>query len=154
MGEIQKYFFRLFRCEIIKYISTLKEHAKSSPHVNTYGKKQTEHRRGIRSCSDLDKRRPTIDVEALIASSGWRWISGHRQTHSARRAYYLHVARAADTSTLFSNAMRALEVEIAPLRDRESDELRDLRASRNMAQHIQVLSLLVRERATARKPSA
>ena len=39
-----------------------------------------------------------------------------------------------------------LEAEIATLRDRESDEMRDLRAAnRNMAQHIQALSLLVRE---------
>ena len=39
-----------------------------------------------------------------------------------------------------------LEVKIAILRDRESDEMRDLRAAnRNMAQHIQALSLLVRE---------
>ena len=39
-----------------------------------------------------------------------------------------------------------LEVKIAILRDRESDEMHDLRAAnRNMAQHIQALSLLVRE---------
>jgi AcrR family transcriptional regulator len=39
-----------------------------------------------------------------------------------------------------------LVAEIATLRDRESDEMRDLRAAnRNMAQHIQALSLLVRE---------
>ena len=39
-----------------------------------------------------------------------------------------------------------LEAEIATLRDRESDEMHDLRAAnRNMAQHIQALSLLVRE---------
>ena len=39
-----------------------------------------------------------------------------------------------------------LEAKIAILRDRESDEMRDLRAAnRNMAQHIQALSLLVRE---------
>src|SRR5215831_2597422 len=39
-----------------------------------------------------------------------------------------------------------LEAEIATLRGRESDEMRDLRATnRNMAQHIQALSLLVRE---------
>jgi hypothetical protein len=39
-----------------------------------------------------------------------------------------------------------LEAEIATSRGRESDEIRDLRAAnRNMAQHIQALSLLVRE---------
>jgi hypothetical protein len=39
-----------------------------------------------------------------------------------------------------------LEAEIATSRGRESDELRDLRAANhNMAQHIQALSLLVRE---------
>jgi hypothetical protein len=39
-----------------------------------------------------------------------------------------------------------LEAEIATLRGRESDEMRELRAAnRNMAQHIQALSLLVRE---------
>jgi hypothetical protein len=39
-----------------------------------------------------------------------------------------------------------LEAEIATLRGRESDEMRDLRAAnRNMAQHIQALSLLVGE---------
>ena len=38
------------------------------------------------------------------------------------------------------------ETEIATLRDRESDEMRDLRVvNRNMAQHIQALSLLVCE---------
>jgi hypothetical protein len=40
-----------------------------------------------------------------------------------------------------------LEAETATLRGRERDEMRDLRAAnRNMAQHIQALSLLVRER--------
>ena len=39
-----------------------------------------------------------------------------------------------------------LEAEIATLRGRESEEMRDLRvANRNMAQHIQALSLLVRD---------
>ena len=39
-----------------------------------------------------------------------------------------------------------LEAEVATSRGRESDETRDLRAAnRNMAQHIQALSLLVRE---------
>jgi hypothetical protein len=39
-----------------------------------------------------------------------------------------------------------LEAEIAILRSRENDEMRDLRAAnRNMGQHIQALSLLVRE---------
>ena len=42
--------------------------------------------------------------------------------------------------------MGELEVEIATSRSRESDEIRDLRAAnRNMAQHIQALSLLVHE---------
>jgi uncharacterized protein involved in exopolysaccharide biosynthesis len=39
-----------------------------------------------------------------------------------------------------------LEAEIAALRGRETEELRALRSSnRNMAQHIQALSLLVRQ---------
>ncbi len=39
-----------------------------------------------------------------------------------------------------------LEVEIATLRGQESDEMRELRAAnRNMAEHIQALSLLIRE---------
>jgi hypothetical protein len=42
--------------------------------------------------------------------------------------------------------MGELETEIATSRGRESDEIRDLRAAnRNMAQHIQALSLLVHE---------
>ncbi len=42
--------------------------------------------------------------------------------------------------------MGELEAEIATSRSRESDEIRDLRAAnRNMAQHIQALSLLVHE---------
>jgi hypothetical protein len=42
--------------------------------------------------------------------------------------------------------MGELETEIATSRSRESDEIRDLRAAnRNMAQHIQALSLLVHE---------
>jgi predicted RNase H-like nuclease (RuvC/YqgF family) len=42
--------------------------------------------------------------------------------------------------------VRQLEAEIAALRGRETEELRALRSSnRNMAQHIQALSLLVRE---------
>jgi hypothetical protein len=44
------------------------------------------------------------------------------------------------------NRVGELEAEIATLRGRESDEMRDLRAAnRNMAQHIQALSLLVHE---------
>jgi hypothetical protein len=53
-----------------------------------------------------------------------------------------------DNTTALSNTDRIgeLEVEITALRGRETDELRDLRAAnRNMAQHIQALSLLVRE---------
>jgi hypothetical protein len=53
-----------------------------------------------------------------------------------------------DNTTALSNTDRLgeLEVEITALRGRETDELRDLRAAnRNMAQHIQALSLLVRE---------
>ena len=44
------------------------------------------------------------------------------------------------------NRVHQLEAEIAALRGRETDELRALRSSnRNMAQHIQALSLFVRE---------
>ena len=53
-----------------------------------------------------------------------------------------HVARRRSAP----NRVNELEAEIAALRGRESDELRDLRgANRNMAQHIQALSLLARE---------
>jgi uncharacterized protein involved in exopolysaccharide biosynthesis len=45
-----------------------------------------------------------------------------------------------------ADRVRRLEAEIAALRGRETEELRALRSSnRNMAQHIQALSLLVRE---------
>jgi uncharacterized protein involved in exopolysaccharide biosynthesis len=45
-----------------------------------------------------------------------------------------------------ADRVRQLEAEIAALRGRETKELRALRSSnRNMAQHIQALSLLVRE---------
>lgn len=45
-----------------------------------------------------------------------------------------------------SDRVHLLEAEIAALRGRETDELRELRAAnRRMAQHIQALSLLVRE---------
>jgi hypothetical protein len=53
-----------------------------------------------------------------------------------------------NNTTALSNTDRIgeLEAEITALRGRETDELRDLRAAnRNMAQHIQALSLLVRE---------
>jgi hypothetical protein len=53
-----------------------------------------------------------------------------------------------DNTTALPNPNRTgeLEAEIATLRGRESDEMRDLRAAnRNMAQHIQALSLLVHE---------
>jgi hypothetical protein len=53
-----------------------------------------------------------------------------------------------DNTIALSNTDRIgeLEAEIATLRGRESDEMRELRAAnRNMAQHIQALSLLVRE---------
>src|SRR5216684_3195309 len=53
-----------------------------------------------------------------------------------------------DNTTALPNPDRIgeLEAEIALLRGRESDEMRDLgAANRNMAQHIQALSLLVRE---------
>ena len=45
-----------------------------------------------------------------------------------------------------ADRVRQLEAEIAALRGRETEELRALRSSnRNMAQHIQALSLLVRQ---------
>src|SRR5260370_37336100 len=45
-----------------------------------------------------------------------------------------------------ADRVRQLEAEIAALRGRETEELRALRSSnRNMAQHVQALSLLVRQ---------
>ncbi len=45
-----------------------------------------------------------------------------------------------------TDRVHQLEAEIAALRGRETEELRALRSSnRNMAQHIQALSLLVRQ---------
>jgi hypothetical protein len=50
------------------------------------------------------------------------------------------------TAVAIPDRIGELEAEIAMLRGRESDEMRELRAAnRNMAQHIQALSLLVRE---------
>jgi hypothetical protein len=49
------------------------------------------------------------------------------------------------TALAIPDRIGELEAEIATLRGRESDEMRELRAAnRNMAQHIQALSLLVR----------
>jgi|SRR5579862_3914558 len=50
------------------------------------------------------------------------------------------------TAIAIPDRIGELEAEIAALRGRESDEMRELRAAnRNMAQHIQALSLLVHE---------
>jgi DNA-binding MurR/RpiR family transcriptional regulator len=52
----------------------------------------------------------------------------------------------ADRAIAVPDRVDELEAEIAMLRGRETDEMRELRAAnRNMAQHIQALSLLVRE---------
>ena len=83
----------------------------------------------------------------------------HRKpdSHARRSTGYLHCLtdfRAAleqhngNNTTALSNTDRIgeLEAEITALRERESDEMRELRAAnRNMAQHVQALSLLVRE---------
>ena len=83
----------------------------------------------------------------------------HRKpdSHARRSTGYLHCLtdfRAAleqhngNNTTALSNTDRIgeLEAEITALRERESDEPRDLRAAnRNMAQHIQAFSLVVRE---------
>jgi hypothetical protein len=90
----------------------------------------------------------TLTIASLASEAGLSRATLYRAPALLDRFRAALEQHNGDNTTALSNTDRLgeLEVEITALRGRETDELRDLRAAnRNMAQHIQALSLLVRE---------
>jgi len=90
----------------------------------------------------------TLTITSLASEAGLSRATLYREPELLDRFRAALEQRNRDNTTALPNPDRIgeLEAEIATLRGRESDEMRDLRAvNRNMAQHIQALSLLVRE---------
>ena len=98
----------------------------------------------------LTKRddRDTLTIARLALEAGLSRATLYRVPEVLDRFRAALEQRNRDDETALPNPDRLnqLEAEIATLRGRESDEMRDLRlTNRNLAQHIQALSLLVRE---------
>jgi AcrR family transcriptional regulator len=92
--------------------------------------------------------RATLTIARLASEAGLTRATLYRAPELLDRFHAVLEQRNRDNTTALPNTDRVseLEAEIATLRGLESDEMRDLRAAnRNMAQHIQALSLLVRE---------
>jgi DNA-binding MurR/RpiR family transcriptional regulator len=92
--------------------------------------------------------RATPTIARLASEAGLSRATLYRVPELLDRFRAALNQRNRDNTTALPNPDRIgeLEAEFATLRSRESDEMRDLRvANRNMAQHIQALSLLVRE---------
>jgi DNA-binding MurR/RpiR family transcriptional regulator len=92
--------------------------------------------------------RATPTIARLASEAGLSRATLYRVPELLDRFRAALNQRNRDNTTALPNPDRIgeLEAEFATLRSRESDEMRDLRvANRNMAQHIQTLSLLVRE---------
>jgi len=92
--------------------------------------------------------RATLTVASLASEAGLSRATLYRTPELLDRFRAMLEQHEPNRTTARSNTDRIgeLEAEIATLRARESDEMRDLRAAnRNMAQHIQALSLLVHE---------
>jgi predicted RNase H-like nuclease (RuvC/YqgF family) len=93
-----------------------------------------------------DRERPTI--VRLASEAGLSRATLYRVPKLLDRFRAAQEQRKRDDATALANRSRVseLEAEIAGLRGQESDQMRELRAAnRSMAQHIQALSLLVRE---------
>lgn len=90
----------------------------------------------------------TLTIASLASEAGLSRATLYRAPALLDRFRAALEQRDRDNTTALPNPDRIgeLEAAIATLRGRESDEMRELRAAnRNMAQHIQALSLLVRE---------
>jgi len=100
-----------------------------------------------RLLSTVDDR-ATLTIARLASDAGVSRATLYRAPELLDRFRAALEQRNRDDETALPNPARLnqLEAEIATLRGRESDEMRDLRfTNRNLAQHIQALSLLVRE---------
>lgn len=92
--------------------------------------------------------RATLTIARLASEAGLSRATLYRAPELLGRFQTALEQCNADRATALAVPDRVdeLEAEIAMLRGRETDEMRELRAAnRNMAQHIQALSLLVRE---------
>jgi hypothetical protein len=90
----------------------------------------------------------TFTIARLASEAGLSRATLYRAPELLDRFRAAQEQRNRDNTTALPSLDRIgeLEADIATLRSRESDEICDLRAAnRNMAQHIQALSLLVRE---------
>ena len=90
----------------------------------------------------------TLTIASLVSEAGLSRATLYRAPVLLDRFRTPLEQHNGNNTTALSNTDRIgeLEAEITALRGRENDELRGLRsANRNMAQHIQTLSLLVRE---------
>ena len=86
-----------------------------------------------------------LSAARLAGEAGVSRATLYRAPELLRRLRDLNVAEDKKPVTA-PDRIRALEVLVAEMKGRESDELRSLRAAnRHMAQHIQALSLLVRD---------
>jgi DNA-binding MurR/RpiR family transcriptional regulator len=100
-----------------------------------------------RLLAGIDER-ATLTIARLASEAGLSRATLYRAPELLDRFRAALEQRDRDNTTVLPKPDRIgeLEAEIATLRGRESDEMRELRAAnRNMAQHIQALSLLVRE---------
>ena len=100
-----------------------------------------------RLLSTVDDR-ATLTIARLASDAGVSRATLYRAPELLDRFRAALEQRNRDDETALPNPDRLnqLEAEIATLRGRESDEMRDLRlTNRSLAQHIQALSLLVRE---------
>ena len=91
----------------------------------------------------------TLTIAGLASEAGLSRATLYRAPELLDRFRAALEQRNRDNTTALPSLDRIgePEAEIATSRGRESDEIRDLRAAnRNMAQHIQALSLLVRDR--------
>jgi DNA-binding transcriptional regulator YhcF (GntR family) len=86
-----------------------------------------------------------LTVTRLAAEAGVSRATLYRAPELLRRLHDLNAAEGKGPVPA-PDRIRELEVLVAEMKGRESDELRTLRAAnRHMAQHIQALSLLVRD---------
>jgi DNA-binding MurR/RpiR family transcriptional regulator len=101
----------------------------------------------VRLLTKLDDQ-GTLTIAQLASEAGLSRATLYRVPELLDRFRAALEERNRDNPTALAkrNHVSEPEAEIAALRSRESDEMRDLRAAnRNLAQHIQALSLLVRE---------
>lgn len=92
--------------------------------------------------------RATLTIARLASEAGLSRATLYRAPELLGRFQAVLKQCNADRATALAvpDRIDELEAEIAMLRGWETDEMRELRAAnRNMAQHIQALSLLVRE---------